>query len=869
MPRVSSCPQGDAIDRYLDDRLPAAESSGLETHLSSCPTCEDRLRAALKSDPLLPLARSGPGGSWSVPVVLRNRLLDLCAASTDTNGTVAQDTSPVAAFERPPELVAVLHPPQGSDEIGRLPGYRILKVLGKGGMGVVCLGVDEKLNRRVAIKLILPGMAADPRATAMFLREARALAAAPHDNVVTVFQVGQDGETPFLVMEFLEGETVAHWMKNNPSRCLGDVLRIAREAIAGLAYAHSKGVIHRDFKPANLWRTAGSGRVKLLDFGLARQPENEPLTAPGQVMGTAAYMAPEQAKGTAVDARADLFSFGVVLHELCSGVSPFARPHYINSLVAVSEYHPDPLDRTHPWLPADLVTLATDLLAKDPAARVQTAEEVAARIQRIEADATRKRLLNRLVGETNSSAEAESPVRNDPAAPARDAVASEKFAHQRRQWRSPARRRVWAAGITAGFLALAGLVYGLSGNGQQKGDPDKPRAEVPQPDEKKPPKEGPVTPPPPPGEPVSALAMTKTPAKYFAEGPWTLDTTGARKPVNAIAYQPGGTLIALGSEDGTIRLYEAATGKFQKALVTRGAYRELAWTPDGKYLVVSEANAEFTTIRDIETGKVIREIDVYLHHPSVSPDGSQLAGCSANTVLVFDLTKIGKPLELALPKTTAAAIAWHPKSTQLMVGYADEQVRVWDMTKQKPEVVREFDARVGPVSAVAWHSERRYAIGGSGSLGYAIWLDDKRIAGGGGLAITTFGWSPKGDALLICSSPSSYCFIIDTTNAEGKGKRLEGRPEQGNWSPDGKQIALLSDGSSRVVDRNDKLLFTIPMFDRDLHYNAQKGYFIPPQKGENPFVFVVQTKDGQKTYTPDAFEKLTGGKWKNDPDSLK
>ena len=135
-------------------------------------------------------------------------------------------------------------------------------------------------------------MAADPRATAMFLREARALAAAPHDNVVTVFQVGQDGETPFLVMEFLEGETVAHWMKNNPSRCLGDVLRIAREAIAGLAYAHSKGVIHRDFKPANLWRTAGSGRVKLLDFGLARQPENEPLTAPGQVMGTAAYMAP-------------------------------------------------------------------------------------------------------------------------------------------------------------------------------------------------------------------------------------------------------------------------------------------------------------------------------------------------------------------------------------------------------------------------------------------------------------------------------------------------------------------------------------------------------------------------------------------------
>ena len=235
MPLPALCLHADVIDRYLDDRLPAPDTLDLESHLSSCPACEDRLRNAIKSDPLLPLARSGPGSSWSVPVVLRNRLLDLGAAGRDTNGTVGRDTRPTVDHERPPELAAILHPPQRPDEIGRLPGYRVLKVLGKGGMGVVCLAEDETLHRRVAIKLILPGMAANPRATAMFLREARALAAAPHDHVVTVFQVGQDAETLFLVMEFLEGETVAHWMKNNPTRSLGDVLRVAREAIAGLS----------------------------------------------------------------------------------------------------------------------------------------------------------------------------------------------------------------------------------------------------------------------------------------------------------------------------------------------------------------------------------------------------------------------------------------------------------------------------------------------------------------------------------------------------------------------------------------------------------------------------------------------------------
>lgn len=857
MPRVSSCPQGDAIDRYLDDRLPAAESSGLETHLSSCPACEDRLRTALKSDPLLPLARSGPGGSWSVPVVLRNRLLDLCAASTDTNGTVAQDTRPVTAFERPPELVAVLHPPQGSDEIGRLPGYRILKVLGKGGMGVVCLGVDEKLNRRVAIKLILPGMAADPRATAMFLREARALAAAPHDNVVTVFQVGQDGETPFLVMEFLEGETVAHWMKNNPSRCLGDVLRIAREAIAGLAYAHSKGVIHRDFKPANLWRTAGSGRVKLLDFGLARQPENEPLTAPGQVMGTAAYMAPEQAKGAAVDARADLFSFGVVLHELCSGVSPFARPHYINSLVAVSEYHPDPLDRTHPWLPADLVALATGLLAKDPAARVQTAAAVAARLRRIEEGAAKAGLLNERVGEADEHAPIDLDSVAEPAAPA-----------VRRK--SP-RRRAWAVGLAFGLLAAMGLVWAAISN--------RPNDKAQQP--KEPPAPLVPLPPEPPiaikaGDPMSGIALTRKPKAYPNVLSWTLETVRHRKPVAAFAFQPGGTLFATGSNDGTIRVYDAKTWQLVKAIVAPSDVRLLAWSRDGKQLIGTRHAVSFqkTLAWDLDTGKVVREFSHSLGSLAVSPDGNLLSGTAflpindsalptgggVTQVVVENLSQGLPAVSLELPDTHPVSVSWHPESKHLMVGYSDGEIRIWDVAAKK--VVRNVKSGFTSLRQVGWSPDGKKWAVLSGSMQLAVWFGDKRIElqGEG----DSFAWSPTGDHLVgVCHRGSMKVF--DTRNEDCKFEEFkDDQAVQATWSPDGKRIALMGREPGRVIDLAGK---TVHNFSEDASaYNAEEGWFREPKDGKPAFVFVIQTDKGQETLTPAEFAKRTG--WKNQPEKV-
>jgi serine/threonine protein kinase len=199
---------------------------------------------------------------------------------------------------RDPALTAFLFPPQADDELGRLGNYRILKVLGHGGMGVVFLAEDPRLNRAVAIKAMLPALAASANSGQRFLREGQAMAAVKHDHVVTIHQVDEERGVPFLVMEFLAGETLDERLKRDGKLPVGEALRVGREVAEGLAAAHAKGLIHRDVKPANVWLEAPRGRVKLLDFGLARAASQDAgLTQQGAVVGTPAYMAPEQGRG--------------------------------------------------------------------------------------------------------------------------------------------------------------------------------------------------------------------------------------------------------------------------------------------------------------------------------------------------------------------------------------------------------------------------------------------------------------------------------------------------------------------------------------------------------------------------------------------
>lgn len=307
-------------------------------------------------------------------------------------GTICNQPDPVSeadhamtqALTEERQQYAFLAPPQGPDEIGRLDHYRVLRVLGEGGMGVVFQAEDLDLRRLVALKVIKPAIADIDTARQRFLREARATAALSHEHIVAIHKVGEDRGVPYLAMPMLQGETLEQRLirerkESNPAPLpLNEVLRIGREIAKGLAAAHEKGLIHRDIKPANIWLVKGTDRVKILDFGLARLTDEEmQLTQSGAVMGTPAYMAPEQAQSAKhVDARCDLFSLGCVLYRLCTGQLAFSGPTTLAILRAVAQKQPKPPRDLNAEVPQALSDLVMQLLAKNPDERCPSASTV-------------------------------------------------------------------------------------------------------------------------------------------------------------------------------------------------------------------------------------------------------------------------------------------------------------------------------------------------------------------------------------------------------------------------------------------------------------------------------------------------------------
>ena len=246
--------------------------------------------------------------------------------------------------------------------------YELHRRVGRGGMAEVYLARDRLLDRLVAIKILFPEFATDPSFVARFRREAQAAANLNHPNIVGVYDWGKERGTYYIVMEYVDGQTVSEILRNEgpiePKRAAG----IAADVAAALGFAHRKGVVHRDVKPGNVLITK-AGEVKVADFGIARAmtaSSEENLTQTGSVMGTATYFSPEQAQGKPVDARSDLYSLGVVLYEMASGKPPFSA----DSPVAIAYKHVQepipPLAEKVPGIPRDYVAITDRALAKDP-----------------------------------------------------------------------------------------------------------------------------------------------------------------------------------------------------------------------------------------------------------------------------------------------------------------------------------------------------------------------------------------------------------------------------------------------------------------------------------------------------------------------
>ncbi len=340
------CPTDDTFRELLEGTLDPLAASTLDEHVTACPECERRL--------------AGIQPSAAGFVVWQGML----------------DAPPDGGLTRVVELT-----PETPTGIRRFGKYQIEGELGRGGMGVVYRALDTRLQRPVALKVMLQSVTASAAARERFVQEARSAAAIRSEHVVTTFEADEIAGTSYIAFELLQGRSLAVVLAADPRPPLAEVVRVLSHVARGLDAAHRLGFVHRDIKPSNLWVCEPDGPVKVLDFGLTRPPRSaDGLTGAGVVLGTPGYLAPEQARGEPTDARADLFSLGVTAYQMLTGRMPFPGETAAAMLMALAHANPAPVHDHRPDCPPALATLVHAILSNDPAGRPATAAEVADRL---------------------------------------------------------------------------------------------------------------------------------------------------------------------------------------------------------------------------------------------------------------------------------------------------------------------------------------------------------------------------------------------------------------------------------------------------------------------------------------------------------
>jgi serine/threonine protein kinase len=469
--RITSCPAADELSAFNLGKLPEDRLLAVAEHVAACPTCQSSLHALeTQADSLIAGLRQGaPEESYAEEMAFREALEKAKSLTGErTAGHAGVPASAGAAGSPPAKAGTPARPP-----LERLREYQLLEKLGQGGMGTLYKALHSRLKRVVALKVLPPERMHDGAAVARFQREMEAIGRLNHPHIVRATDAGEVDGTHFLVMDFIEGQTLGQLVQACGPLSVAEACELVRQVALGLQHVHEHGLVHRDVKPSNLLLSA-DGQVKVLDLGLALLKEEDAeaaeLTATGQVMGTFDYMAPEQFGDThTVDIRADIYSLGCTLYFLLAGKAPFSGPAYANRLSKMRA-HADapapPIRERRGDVPAGLAAVLARMLAKEPSDRFATPAEVAAALVPFTAGCNLARLTEKTRDLPTSPTQERSVLAGtDPylSSALTSTTPSSPPAPAARPWRHPRR---WlavavAAAALVGGVVLLGAVFTL------------------------------------------------------------------------------------------------------------------------------------------------------------------------------------------------------------------------------------------------------------------------------------------------------------------------------------------------------------------------------------------------------------------------
>jgi WD40 repeat protein len=657
MKTSTECPNTTELRQLLDGSLSGEQQQACTDHMDSCECCRAKLEnLAVDGTNLSQVVEHLPDsqpltGSAYWPA-LKSLDRNVVTESRDVAPEMQQTFVPKTTARIRDASLSFLGPPSDAAYLGRIGQFDVMKVLGRGGMGLVLEAFDSRLQRNVAIKVLDPELADDTVARQRFCREARAAASITHENVVAVHQVEKsEGEgLPYLVMQLISGESLEQRLAREKQLPLREVVRIGMQAARGLAAAHAQGLTHRDVKPGNILLESSHDQVRLTDFGLAHVAEDVKLTRTGFVSGTPLYMSPEQALGEDADHRSDLFSLGAVLYEMCAGKPPFSGNSALAILKQIADAKQRPLRELNPAIPDWFASTIDRLLAKNPEDRVQTAAHLAELLE-----------FEWALLKTTS-----------------DDVPTVCVIEERKR---VVRTRWLAVTVGATFLAL-GLLGGwlLS----YRGGPA-------------------VATPVSSAEPVAVLSAnagtvwsvafdpsSDTVAMAVEDGSvrlWDLSEKSIKSTLNAhggtiwaARYSENGDLFATSGDDSLIKLWKLPEGEVDRTFQHTNAVRGLALSHDGQKLFAGgrDGTLRVWSLDSPEPQAEIKQQGA-VYTIAISPDDETLASAGFGKVIrLWNAKTLTPKLALEGHAGQIFSLSFHHDGRRLASVGWDQIIRIWD-----------------------------------------------------------------------------------------------------------------------------------------------------------------------------------------------